>query len=57
MRQNASKYDDLRNRCLSLNCCNQRLYELFGEKLILLPKLDVVGSNPVARIRKTLLHK
>jgi hypothetical protein len=43
MRQDASKCDDLRKRHLSLNCFNQGLCELFGEKLILLPKLDFVG--------------
>ncbi|MBI1826021.1 MAG: hypothetical protein HYR83_06495 [Planctomycetes bacterium] len=49
MRQTAAKRDDLRIGQMSLNCCNQRLSELFGGKLTLLPKLDVVGSNPIAR--------
>ena len=29
----------------------------FTFRLWIFPKLDVVGSNPIARFRKTLLHK
>ncbi len=56
MRQNASKCDDLRKRHLSLKCCDQRLCEPFGEGRILLPKLDVVGSNPIARFLNSIFQ-
>ena len=55
MRQNASKCDDLRKQPTSLNCRDQRLFELFGEKLILLPKLNVASSIPVARCERSQL--